>query len=320
MNHELIDRYIYAVTKRMDYKQREDVAQELHSLIEDMLAERCRDMIPTEKDIRVILTELGTPQELYAEYDPDARKSLIGQPYFTTYKMVLRITWVAVAAGMGVSSLILLAMGQWSPMEMVGNFLANAMQGLTGAFTVVTLLFAYLDRKGVSLDQSLSDLPPVPKKTKEISVWESGAGIIICVIFLVIFLWVPEVLGVITDGQGGYQPLFDEQAVRGSWYYILAFGLLGITGESVKLLERRYNKKVLTVTVITNCLSAITAIAWLTGKTPLHADYSSYIHGLFAGNDFAASLLGDFHLFFLGVLLLALAMDTAETVYRTLKQ
>ncbi len=320
MKHDLIERYVYAVTKRLNRKQRADVAKELETLIDDMLLERCGELVPSEKDIRVVLTELGTPQELYAKYDPDADKCLIGQPYFSTYKIVISIVWVAVAVGMGVSSLILLMLGQWSPWEMVGNFLANTFQGLTSAFAVVTLLFVYLERKGISMEQSLNDLPPVPKKTKEISLWESIAGIVFCVVFLVIFLWVPEVLGIVRDDAGGYLPLFDVKAIRDGWYYIAAFGLLGIAGESVKLLERRYNKKVMTVTVVTNVLSGVVAILWLTGENTLHSAYHSYIQSLFAGNDIAIGLLGNFHLFFLAILLFALAMDTAETVYRTIKE
>ncbi len=320
MNPDLIERYIYAVTKGISPKQREDVARELRTLIEDMLTERCNGLVPTDKDIRVVLTELGTPRELYTQYDPDAKKHLIGQPYFSVYKMVMRIVWVAVAVGMGVSSLILLAMGQWTPLEMLGNFLANTVQGLTSAFAAVTLLFAYLERKGISLDQPLEDLPPVPKKNKEISPWETIAGIVFCVVFLVVFLWVPEVLGVVTDGEGGYLPLLDVQSIRASWYYILAFGLLGIVGECVKLLERRYNKKVLMVTVITNLLSGVVAVLWLTGENAFHTDYTSYIQNLFAENSFLASLFCNFHLFFLGILLLALAMDTAEAAYRTCKE
>lgn len=36
---EQIDRYIYAVTKRLPQLQRDDIAEELHGLIEDMLDE-----------------------------------------------------------------------------------------------------------------------------------------------------------------------------------------------------------------------------------------------------------------------------------------
>lgn len=317
--NDLIERYIYAVTRRLPGKQRGDVAQELRGLIEDLLAERCGGCTPKEKDVRVVLTELGDPAELALQYGEEGRACLIGQPYYSSYKVVMGVVWVAVAVGMGVSSLVLMAIGQWTPWEMVGKFLANTIQGLTSAFAFVTLLFAFFEKRGVRWNQSLDDLPPVPKKSQEISLWESAVGIGFCVIFLVIFLWVPEVLGFVVDDRGNHVSLFDVQAIRDSWPCIAAFGLLGIAGESVKLVERRYTKKVLIVTVVTNLLSAAVAILWL-GRGKLFSwEYSTQIHTILEGNDIAANLLGNFHLFFLGVLLLAIVMDTAETAYRTLK-
>ena len=79
MKNDLIERYIYAVTKQLPKKNREDVSMELRGLIDDMLSERCA-VEPTERDVRDVLTELGTPRELYAKYDEDADKCLIGQP------------------------------------------------------------------------------------------------------------------------------------------------------------------------------------------------------------------------------------------------
>lgn len=64
MEHELIERYLYAVTKQLPAKSRRDIERELRSLIGDMLEERCGEIAPTERDIRVVLTELGTPTEL----------------------------------------------------------------------------------------------------------------------------------------------------------------------------------------------------------------------------------------------------------------
>ncbi len=317
--NDLIERYVYAVTKTLPRRQREDVAQELRGLIDDLLTERCGGRTPSEKDIRVVLTELGTPQELSAQYDEDAEKCLIGQPYFSAYKTVMGLIWVCVAVGMGVSSLILLALGQWTPGEMLGNFLANTFQGLVSAFAFVTALFAFFERRGIRWNQSLDDLPPVPKKQQEISKWESIAGIALCVVFLVVFLWVPEVLGYVETESGGYVSLFDVQAIRESWPCIAAFGLLGILGESVKLIEGRYTRRVLMVTVVTNVLSGMVAAFWLLGGKLFSFAYSTQIHSILAGSDMAANLLGNFHLFFLGILIFALVMDTAEAAYRTLK-
>ncbi len=319
MKNDLTERYINAVTKGLNRKQREDVAQELRGLSEDLLTERCGGCTPSEKDVRVVLTELGDPGELAAQYAEDGKRCLIGQPYFSTYKMVLGVVWVAVAVGMAASSLILMAIGQWTPWEMVGNFLANTIQGLTSAFAFVTLLFAFLERRGIRWNPGLDDLPPVPQKTQEISLWESIAGIVFCVVFLVIFLWMPEVLGFALDDSGKAVSLFDVQSIRNSWPCIAAFGLLGIVGESIKLIERRYTRKVLMVTVVTNFLSAVVAVIWLGQGNLFSWAYNSQIHTILEGNDVAANLLGNFHLFFLGTLLFALAMDTAEAAYRTLK-
>lgn len=59
VKNDLIDRYIYAVTKHMKSAMKKDVAAELETIIQDMLEERCEDVIPTERDIKVVLEENG---------------------------------------------------------------------------------------------------------------------------------------------------------------------------------------------------------------------------------------------------------------------
>lgn len=56
MKNDLIERYIYAVTKRLPQKVQKDISDELRTLIDDMLVERCGELVPEEKDIRVVLT------------------------------------------------------------------------------------------------------------------------------------------------------------------------------------------------------------------------------------------------------------------------
>ena len=88
MKNELIDRYVYAVTRRLPARLRNDIDKELHSLIEDMLEARCDGLMPEERDVRVVLTELGTPSELAAKYMPEGRDHLIGPAYYSNYKIV----------------------------------------------------------------------------------------------------------------------------------------------------------------------------------------------------------------------------------------
>ncbi|MFP3155983.1 hypothetical protein LQZ18_16485 [Lachnospiraceae bacterium ZAX-1] len=42
--------------------------KELHGLIADALEVRCGDFEPTDADMKAVLTELGTPEQLAAKY------------------------------------------------------------------------------------------------------------------------------------------------------------------------------------------------------------------------------------------------------------
>ena len=321
MNHDLIERYLYAVTKRMDRRQRDDVARELRGLIDDMLAERCDGLTPTEKDIRVVLTELGTPQELYSQYDEDAKKCLIGQPYYSTYKFVLKIVLIAVTIGMTVSSVVLQMLEPQGWLAMAANWLSMLYNSLLSAFAVVTLLFAFFYHKGIRITEpfNFDDLPPVPKKSQEISKWESIAGIGFCVIFVVLFVFTPEVFCVIREGKT--IALFDIEAVRQTWFLVIAFAVCGITRETVQFMERQYNKKVMVTTLVTNAISAVLSIWWLVGFDVMNQTFLANVKETFAGEDqIVFTIFGNFDLFFLGILLFALVLDTIDVTVKTLKK
>lgn len=321
MNNDLIERYIYAVTKRMNRKQRDDVAQELRGLIDDMLTERCDGLTPTEKDIRVVLTELGTPQELYAQYDEEAKKCLIGQPYYSTYIFVLKIVLVSVIIGMTVANLILQMIEPQTWGAATFGWLANLYNSLLASFSIVTLLFAFFYHKGIPITEpfNFDNLPPVPKRSQEISKWESIAGIGFCVLFAVLFIFTPEVFCVIRDGVT--VSLFDMEAVRDTWFIVMAFAACGISREVVQLMEGRYNKKVMITALATNAISAVLCIWWLVGFDLMNQTFLANMKELFAGEaNIVYRMFGNFDLFFLGCMLLALTIDTIDVTVKSLRK
>ena len=321
MKNDLIERYIYVATRRLPRNKREDVSLELKGLIEDMLQERCPEETPTEKDVRVVLTELGTPQEVYARYDEDADKCLIGAPYYKTYLFVLQIVLVSVAAGLTIANTILQLLEPRDFFTAILSWLNGLWNSLFGAFAFVTLLFAFFQRKGIRLAESFNfdDLPPVPQKSQEISRWESIAGIGIDVIFVVLFLFVPEVFSMYSEGLA--VPIFDIHAVQSTWLLIVAFAVCGIIREAVQLLEGIYSKKVMVTAYITNLLSAILCCWWILGNNLLNPAFVGGIRDLFAGeSEFIMQMFAGFDRFFLGVMLFALLLDTVEVTYRTLRK
>lgn len=321
MTNDLIERYLDAVTKRMDRKHREDVARELRSLIDDMLLERCGEVTPTEKDIKVVLTELGTPQELYGQYDEDGKKCLIGQPYYSTYKLVLKIVLLSVAAGLTIANLILYMIEPTGFFGFLTAWLAYVWEGLLGSFAIVTLLFAFFYHRGIRITEpfSFEELPPVPKKNERISKWEPIFGIGLCVVFVVLFLFTPQVFCVIADGK--MVSLFDLDAIRASWWVILLFAVCGIIGEAVKLAEGRYNRKVMITELATNALSLILCSCWLLGYDVLNGNMLDSLHTLFAGEaNLIYKMLANFDVFFLGVIMLALILDSIDVTMKTLRK
>lgn len=321
MKNDLIERYIYAVTKRMDRKQRQDVSMELQGLIEDMLSERCGSRTPDEKDVQVVLTELGTPQELYSQYCDDADACLIGQPYYSTYVFVMKIVLAAVVVGMTISNVILQMLEPGNIFAFLTGWLSMVWDGLLSSFAIVTLLFAFFYRKGIRITEpfSFDDLPAVPKRTQEIPKWECIAGIFFCVIFVVLFVFTPEVICVVQDGT--VISLFDVEALRNTWYITAAFAALGIAREAVQLMEGRYNRKVMITMLVTNAISAVLCVWWLVGHSVLNPVFLSNMRTIFAGEDnIVYTMFANFDIFFLGLMLFALVLDSVDVTWKTLRK
>lgn len=321
MNNDLVERYIYAVTKRLNRKQREDVAQELRGLIDDLLTERCGSRTPEEKDVRVVLTELGTPQELYEKYDENADQCLIGQPYYSTYKFVMGIVLGSVAIGATVATLILQMIEPQGWLPAFGEYISILWNSLLSAFAIVTVLFAFFYRKGIRITDpfNFDDLPPVPKKSQEISKWESIAGIGFCVLFVVLFLFTPEVFCAILEGT--VISLFDVEAIRDSWFLVAAFAACGIIREVVQLMEGQYNRKVMITALISNLISAVLAFVWLLGFEVMNPTFLANMQVIFAGeNSIVYRMFANFDVFFLGVMLFALVLDSVDVTVKTLRK
>lgn len=321
MNNELIERYIYAVTKRLPAKSREDVSNELRTLIEDMLEEKCGDITPVEKDIKVVLTELGTPDELADKYDTSTHKYLIGPPYFSTYKFVLKIVLICMVIGLVVSGIITAVTTPSDFLIEAGvEWVATIISGLTSAFAIVTIIFAFFSYKGIKLNNfSFDELPAVPQKKQEISRIDCVMGICTSVIFLVIFLIVPQCVGAYMPEVNEFVPIFNVDVIRSVWYIPALFSIAGISREIIKLIEGRYNKKVMITTIVDNAISAVVAAWWLIRDNIINPEFIGALTGEFQ-EEIIIKAVTNFELVFLGAMLVALALDTIVAIIKTLSK
>ena len=233
---ELIDRYIYAVGRRLPHKLRADIEKELRSLIMDELDAKTGGGEPAEEDVSAVLTKIGPPDTVAAQYG-GRPQHLIGPDLFPLYKMVAAIVFAAMAMGLVITFIInLLSNG--------GNlflpFLALLGQIVTGgasALGFVTIAFAILERlvargkvdafiKEVNEDADIQKakewfdhmkwepekLKPVPKKEDATKPVDHILGIAFTLIVLVLFNRFSDRLA-FSLGGSACTPIFSREAL-----------------------------------------------------------------------------------------------------------
>ena len=324
MKNDLVERYVYAATKNLPSKIRNDIKDELYTIIEDMLESRCGELIPTDHDIKVVLTELGTPSELAEKYSPDSDKFLIGPKYYGKYKLLLSIVLFATAFGLTISAIITTLIDPDAVWYLaIPSWLGMTMMGLLNAFAIVTILFVIFQHKGIDFNigtDGLDNLPPVPKKKEIIPKHESIFGITTSLIFCIVFLVAPEIFGFALIEGKTFIPIFNTQIIKSIWYIIIGLTALGIIRDSFKLIEGRYTKKLAIVTIITDILSAILSFVFLLDNKIINSEFTNVIINLFKDDaELIVNIFSRFNLFFLSVILFALVIDMINTIVRAWK-
>jgi uncharacterized membrane protein len=174
--NDLVERYVYEVTKRLPEKERQDVRQELEANIQDMLSDN-----PTDSEVREVLNRLGDPAILSEKYRQKPRYLIspdMFESYIRTLKLVVTIVGVVFMI-IGVIMGVLETVG--APMEasegiinqMIDVFAAATAGGISGgiegafqALVITTIIFAIIDYSG-QLSRQKQEKWTVEKLPKE---------------------------------------------------------------------------------------------------------------------------------------------------------
>jgi len=325
-NPDLIARYIYAVIRGLPAQMRPDVEKELDGLVADMVAERCGDATPTDADLRAVLTELGDPDEMAAKYSPDGQGALISGGYFVIYKRVIRIV-LPIAAGLVAILTALSFIMDWvqDPASVpllasaIGQVVAAAVEAPIVAFAVITLVFAGLERaKTRSRSRDfLAGLPPVPKASERIKPHQPIVSMAFWVAFTVVLLAVPQVIGGWTLATG-WIPVFTTAVLRGLWLAIIAWAVLGIVKDVVRLVDGAYTIRVGVVTVVANVLIVACAAIVFLAKGVMNPDFVTHLGDFMTGSGAQAVWAGGEHLNVVAfaIICFALAIETVVTIVK----
>lgn len=262
---ELIDRYVYAVTRRLPEAQRADIEKELRGLIDDMLADRTKGAAPRKEDAEAVLKELGRPTALAAKYR-GSKQYLIGPDYFDLYMMIMKIVVIVAPCATAFAQVIGYATNPpVNVFEAIGMFFASVISAAVNAFAVVTIIFAVIDRYADRKEKlnvngwKPSDLPPVPAAKAVIGISEPIVGMAFAIAAMIIFNVAPWLFGAGDISGRTFIPVFNLDVLKSMLPYINAMFGFGILKEIMRLVIGRYNLRLaLSLTVMNVCSLILT--------------------------------------------------------------
>lgn len=339
----IMDRYLYDVTRRLPEKQKEDIRKELHSLIEDMLEERAGNGKSMQDNLNDVLEELGEPSKLAAKYRGGG-EYLIGSSYYPMYCQVLKIVLWCVGVSLAISAVVSWITSYRTPEGIfldgiIGNIgkgfidFASIPGALLQNFGAVTLIFFLMERNQVKIDASgekwkIEKLPQIPCEKAIISRGESLFGMAFGIVFLVLFIWSPEIIGAtFKTATGEYMSVsvFNVEI----WNKLLPLFIIsftaGIVEDAVKLATGAYTMLAMVTTLITGMISMTATAALFTLYPVWNPNFAKVIEQI-TGRTFQAE--ADIMSYWntsaptsivLGIILLCIIINMIATVYKTVR-
>ena len=160
---ELVNRYVYEVTKRIPKEQRNEIEMELRELIEDMA-----EGAPLEE----VFVKLGDPAVFARKYRED-KNYVISPEYFDNYVWVMKIAIACIWAGLLIATAVKCFIDYQDIIRIAGEFISDAVMASLAIVGTVTLIFAFLERQKIKVDLkqekpwSPDMLSPIPNKKSD---------------------------------------------------------------------------------------------------------------------------------------------------------
>ncbi len=304
----LIDTYVYEVTKRLPEKSRDDIAMEIRSTIEDMLPDDY-----SEEDVKKTLSKLGDPTFLANEYR-DSPAYLIGPLYYDLYITMIK-TIMPLAIGIGLTIYFMVSFAEWERESGIGKFIAILFgESIWAAITIfiqvifwITLVFFILERSGVSPSsirktgenwkpEDLKDITFIPKK-KAISKAEVITSMIWTSIWAFIYFNADHFIGVYEKNSLGnlelIVPVFNQEVLLSYWLVIILFIGTEFALAIYKWISRQWTYTLAFIHSVYNLLFIMLSIAMLTNSDLISAKFIDYMIKLLNGTHGAADTFID---------------------------
>lgn len=342
---DMIERYIYEVTKRVPQETRDEIRMELQGLIDDMCtAEEC--------SVEDALQKLGSPAEFAKRYREDSNY-VIGPEYYDNYIWLLKIALF----GIGISAILsaiaqgIIDMESWTGFftNFFTELFATFINGTISMVGVITIIFAILERQKVKVDikpeekwsvgdlsknvvsvksWTPSSLPPIPDKRAIIKRSDSVVSIIFITVFAALLWFAPQVFGAFHYDGNKLQSiacifnLNEWDAIAPIFIFCL---FVSLVDEVVRLMTGYYCKPVMYSNIICNALQIVGAVFLLKFMPLFNTEFAMQIQQYEGINEFSTGDIlfywGDYSIsnILLAFICTVACFEMAVTIYKTLR-
>ncbi len=206
---ELLDRYLLQIEKFLPLKDREDIIQELKSLLLEDLDNRMMEGGNQDDNLYQVIKEYGEPREVALRYRSDS--PIFSREMEPFLYMVLKIVMITTPAA------ILLAksidfLNSGDPFNFI-NLLINMLYSIPDMFSAavtaagfVFILFYLIEKyakPNIKLDVPEFEpkhLPQVPRKVYKVSLFESIFTIVASIVIIYLLNYQPGLIAIYYDG------------------------------------------------------------------------------------------------------------------------
>ncbi|KAA9132379.1 permease prefix domain 1-containing protein [Microbacterium caowuchunii] len=270
-NSSLTERYVAAATRTIAPRQRDDIAAELRASIDDQIGALVAMGKPVEAAERSVLTDLGDPDRLAADYRESPTWLIGPSVYFEWRKLLKLLMWIVVpVAAFGV------ALGQTLAGATIGEVIGSTVVAMIGVIVHlgfwVTLVFAILEHSGArnAVPQTPWTLDRLPEPRESGATFPDMVGSLILVVLSAGALVWDRFIGFAPSHPG--LPLLDPDL----WPWWIAGLFAVMAGDAVLAIlvyrRGRWTAATATANAALQTVAAVTAIWLLTQDRLINPD------------------------------------------------
>jgi hypothetical protein len=293
----LIEVYIGEVTRRLPEKNREDIALELRSAIEDMLPEEY-----TEAEVKEVLADMGNPAVLASNYS-ERPMHLIGPKYYDIYISLIKMI-LPIAATIALISLV--AEYVFSPTEgravmdivltIMGEGIWRIIEVGMQVFFWLTLTIVIIERADKGKDPAplttelkkwtpddLEKITYIPKK-RSISKYEVFGSLLWTAIWATVYFYANKLLGIYENNGDGLvfvTPSMNQEVLNAYWPAVIVIIGFEIALALYKLLKKQWTKRLAIFNTIYEIIATVVFIVIVTNPNVFQPEFVTYMANLF---------------------------------------